>query len=194
MTKIICFLNCLAHWPKSFCHHLMFGVCELLTFQSSPETGWPIGTTFAEIMFRRSFHFDWTVNMAATGILVSEWLLCKKSLHIWYYSAHWNETLLKWCLDGPLQKFLISLWTEKLWKHMTNYSQTLQKWYLESPLQKSFIYLFFFFQWDKNHGRHRQLCFLIVIVLACRITSLDFYSLWKKNCFQCVLSDWKPGN
>jgi hypothetical protein len=65
---------------------------------------------------------------------------------------------------------------------------------LESPLQKSFIYLFFFFQWDKNHGRHRQLCFLIVIVLACRITSLDFYSLWKKNCFQCVLSDWKPGN
>ena len=51
------------------------------------------------------------------------------------------------------------------------------------------LYLFIFFQWDKNHGRHRQLCFLIVIVLACRITSLDFYSLWKKNCFQCVLSD-----
>lgn len=83
MTKIICFLNCLAHWPKSFCHHLMFGVCELLTFQSSPETGWPIGTTFAEIMFRRSF----------TKVIISFWLDSKHGRH--WYSCFWMTSMQK---------------------------------------------------------------------------------------------------
>ena len=83
MTKIICFLNCLAHWSKSFCHHLMFGVCELLTFQSSPETGWPIGTTFAEIMFRRSF----------TKVNISFWLDSKHGCH--WHSCFWMTSMQK---------------------------------------------------------------------------------------------------
>ena len=82
-----------------------------------------------------------------------------------------RTTLLKeWCLEGPLQKVIISLWSDKktwtpqsiivsswpryklssLQKHCANKNQTLKEWSLEDPLLEFFISLWS----DKKHGSH----------------------------------------